>query len=522
MTTKVVKTIKQIALFSVLFLSILSCETDIENLGTNIVENGIFNTQKYDSELKAYNQNILKNRAKGLGQYLLGVYSNEEFGKIEASIVTQLASPSGFTDFGIDPVIDTVILSIPYQATNLASSGVAPEYELDSIIGNQEVKFNLNVYELTTYLNTLDPIDPEMELDYFTDETYTYNTTALYSSNGITDMFIPNPNDTVLYVKRPEVILEDMTHDVDTIKNTNASPVIKLPLDEDFFTNNFIPNADIIEINATFVEFFNGLYIEATTDTDPKSSLMSLDLSSANVTMYYTNTVVMDETVNGTDLNGDGNITTTANVRTKQSVTFDFNGITANTYIRDYTSSNAKPFLDNPNTFSGDERLYLQGAAGSFSLIDLFTSDDIEDLRNNNWLINEANLTFYVDQNSDTSIVPEQLFAYNFEENEQITDMLTEGPIEFGGLLELDEDEKPLKYTINITDYISNVLNSSDPVEPSKLAVRVSNISDIPTGITDTEIKDFSWTPKGVVIHGNQSSDIDKRIKLEITYTELN
>ena len=156
MTTKVVKTIKQIALFFVLFLSMLSCETDIENLGTNIVENGIFDSQKYDSELTAYNQNILKRRAKGLGQYLLGVYKNEDFGKLEASIVTQLA-PSGAIDFGTDPSIDAVILSIPYQATNLAETGGVPEYELDSVFGNQEVEFNLNVHELTTYLNTLDP-----------------------------------------------------------------------------------------------------------------------------------------------------------------------------------------------------------------------------------------------------------------------------------------------------------------------------------------------------------------------------
>ena len=63
MTAKVVKTIKKIALFSVLVMSILSCETDIENLGTNIVENGIFDTQNYDSQVTAYNKNILKNRA---------------------------------------------------------------------------------------------------------------------------------------------------------------------------------------------------------------------------------------------------------------------------------------------------------------------------------------------------------------------------------------------------------------------------------------------------------------------------
>lgn len=519
MATKVVKTTKQIALFSVLFLSMLSCETDIENLGTNIVENGIFDTQKYDSELVAYNQDVLKRRAKGLGQYLLGVYKNDDFGQLNASIATQLA-PSGVIDFGINPSVDTVILSIPYQATNLAESGQIPEYELDSVIGNQDIEFNLNIYELNEYLNTLDPTNPSNELDYFTDRTYIYNPTALYSGS-----FKPNANDTVLYVNRPEVILDfdTMEYDVDTIKNVNASPSIRLPLNEDFFADNFLPNAPILESTAAFVEFFNGLYIEASEGVNQKASMLSLSINTSNITIYYTNTIITDETINNVDLNGDGDsIDQDVPVRTKQSATFTFSGITTNTYVRNYSGSNVAPYITTPNTTNGDDRLYLQGAAGSFALIDLFTSDDIEELRDNDWLINGANLTFYVDQDSDTSIAPEKLFVYNYEENEQMTDIFTEGLIEFGGLLQKDDDDKPLKYTINITDYISNVLKSTNPIESSQLAVKVYNTSDLPTAISDTEIKDFSWTPKGVVIHGNQSLDIDKRIKLEITYTKLN
>lgn len=528
MTTKVVKTIKQIALFSVFFLSILSCETDIEDVGTNIVENGVFDTQKYDSELIVYNQNILKRRANKLGQYLLGVYRDSEFGELEASIVTQLV-PAETVDFGLDPSVDAVILSMPYQATNLAETGEIPEYELDSVYGNQNLEFNLNIYKLTTYLNTLDPLDPSNELDYFTDQTYTYNPTALYSG-----LFKPNANDTVLYIERPEVILDfaTMQHDRDTIKNVNASPSIRLALDEGFFTNNFLLNATFPETTESFVEFFNGLYIEATDDSNFPASIMSLDLSvGSNITIYFTNSILTDETirdsnnviVSETDLNGNGNtVDTDVPVRTKQSATFIFGGIKTNTYIRDYSSSNAGSIISNPNTFSGDERLYLQGAAGSFALIDLFTSDDIQELRDNNWLINEASLTFYVDQNSDTSIAPEQLFVYDYDDNVQITDIFTEGLLEFGGILERDEDENPVKYTINITDYVSNILKLNDPTEVSKLAVKVHNISDTPTAIGDTEVRDLSWTPKGVVLHGNQSLDMDKRIKLEITYTELN
>ncbi|MCF6279480.1 MAG: DUF4270 domain-containing protein [Flavobacteriaceae bacterium] len=516
MTTKVVKTLKQIALFSVLFLSMLSCETDIENLGTNIVENGIFDTQKYDSELVAYNQNILKRRAKGLGQYLLGVYENDDFGQLNASIVTQLA-PSGVIDFGLNPSIDTVIVQIPYQRIDTNSHTATAALAID-LIGNENATYNLNIYELDEYLNTLDPTNPSEELDYFTDQTYSYNPTALYSG-----LFSPDNNDTVLYVKRPEVILDFVTmeHDIDTLLITGNAPSMKIPLNEDFFTDIFLQNAPIIGTTATLVEFFKGLYIEATEGVDPKASIMSLGLSGANVTIYYTNTIVTDET--NIDLNGNGNTTDTAvEVRTKQSAIFTFSGITTNTFVRDYVSFNIESYITTPNTTNGDDRLYLQGAAGSFALIDLFTADDIEDLRNNNWLINEASLTFYVDQDSDTSIAPEQLFVYNYEENTQIADMFTEGAVAFDGTLQRDSDKKPLKYTINITDYISNILKSTDPSESSQLAVKVYNTSDLPTAISDTEIKDFSWTPKGVVIHGNQSSDADKRIKLEITYTELN
>lgn len=527
MTTKVVKTIKKITLFTILFFGILSCEKDIENVGVNLVENGVFNVETYNSDVKTYNQNILKRRAKALGQYLLGVYHTNDFGKLEASIATQLV-PAGTIDFGTNPVIDTVILSIPYQATKKGTQEVTvggqtikvPEFKLDSVFGDQNVGFNLNVYELTSYLNTLDPLNPSEALKYYTDQTYNYNPTPLY-----TGLFKPSPNDTVFYVKRPEVILDytTMAYDIDTIKKTNSDPVIRLPLNETFFTNNFLNNTTIFASTATFINFFRGLYIQATENTNPKASIMSLNLiGESNITIYYTNTVVKDETINNVDLNGDGNIDAAANVRTKQTAVFNIGGITTNTYTRNYTTSTAISVINTPNTINGDQKLYLQGAAGSFALIDLFTNDDINVLRSNNWLINEANLTFYIDQSAENLNVPEKLLVYNYDENAQMTDIFTEGPDGYDAKLQRDTNGDPEKYTINITNYISNVLKNIDPTNPSKLAVKVFNTSDFPKDANDTEIKDYSWTPKGVVLHGNQSTNISKRIKLEITYTKIN
>lgn len=542
MANKAVNSIKQFILFTIVAFSIISCEKDIENVGVNLVENGVFDTQKYNSSVTAYNQNIIKRRASKLGQYLLGTYSNNDFGSLEASIITQLSPTTDFEDFGLDPVIDTVLLTLPYQATNLADANLAPEFELDSVWGNQSKVFNLNVFELQSYLNTLDPNDPANELVYYTDQTYNYNPSSLYSGQ-----FKPDPNDTIMFVERPEVILDFTTNqkDRDTIRTfvsengqSKLVPAIRLGLDEDYFINNFLPNANLMQSTSDFVQFFNGLYIQATLASDP-ASIMSLNLSSAatNITIYYTNSVLTNETIvsidaNGnetiiseTDLNGDGDtVDESVPVRTKQSLSFNFNGITTNTYLRNYSSSQAEPILNNPNTLSGDEKLYLQGAAGSIGVIELFTLDDILELRNKNWLINEANLTFYVDQTSDTSIAPERLFVYNYDNNRYLTDIFSEGFTSFDGTLERDEDNNPYRYIINITDYISEVLKSDDPIEFSKLAVKVFNGSDEPTQTTtlDTEIGDYSWNPKGVVLHGNQSLDIDKRLKLEITYTEIN
>lgn len=502
MTTKVVKAIKLVAVPLLFIIGMISCEGDIENVGVGVIDNGLFDTKQYSSNVLTYNQNDLEVKANRLGQYLLGIYENDDFGQLNASIAGQLTFISSI-DFGVDPKIDSVILNIPYQATRDTedNSGGSPKWELDSIFGNQDVEYKLSVYELKTYLNTLDPSNPGEVLDYYSDQTYLFNPTALYDG-----LFKPSKNDTVLYIQRKEIIIDEdtMEHDVDTIKTSTVSPSIKLPLDTDYFTTNFLNNPAVFENPSAFIEFFNGLYIQASkVNASDKTSIMSLNFTISDMTIYYTNTVD-DE-------------------RKKQSARFGYTGVTNNIYDRDYTDSNAKVFLDNPNIIDGDTRLYLNGAAGSFALIDLFTDENIADLRSNNWLINEANIIFYIDNESaDESTIPEQIFLYNYEDETQISDVLIDGLISFGGQLERDDDGNPYRYKINITNYISRILSQDDPRELKQLAIKVFNISDTPLQITDVIVQDYSWTPKGVVVHGNQSEDIEKRIVLEIVYTERN
>ena len=508
MTTKVVNTLKYLGLFSIVFFTLISCEKEIESIGVNLVDNNTFSTNTATSEVLTTSKNIERVPTNNLAQYLLGVYADNEFGKIKASIVSQISLPATGENYnyGKNPIIDSVLISIPYQAT-LEENGSEgePIFSIDSVIGNQDEEFLITVYELKTFLNTLDPNNPANPAIYYSDKEFLKGDSPLYSGN-----FKVNKNDTVSYIKR--YLADGITvYDTDTIKLDNSVPSIKLPLDETIIKQLFIDNAARTEFETfdNFSHYFRGLIIEASELASDNSHLLSLNLTGAKMTIYYSRDEDedADEDLNGNGTNGE------QGVRTKQSYDFTFGTlIKANVLERDYTNSKQ----------SGEDRLYVQGAAGSMATVELFENEDIVDLQSRNWLVTEANLVFYVDQDASSSIVPEQLFIYNYDDNEQLRDVMTEGIGVVGGLLERDENGNPYRYIFKITDYISEILKSTEALDLVKLGVKVYNPTDLPTAITDIKIEDTSWNPKGVVLYNHNTSAEEKRVKLELFYSEIN
>jgi hypothetical protein len=509
MSIKVVNALKYLGLCSIVFFTIISCEKEIENIGVNLVNNNNFSTNKDTSEVITSNKNILKVPSSGVSQYLLGVYSDNEFGMLNASIVSQLNIPAtgeAYT-YGTNYGIDSVLMVIPYQATkedNLTDG--RPKFSIDSVFGNADVAFQLGVYELTTFLNILDPNDPSKAAIYYSDKEFQKGDTPFYLGN-----FKVNPNDTVSYIKRymPDGIT---SYDIDTVKQADLSPSIRIPLDESAIQQLFVDNAAGSEFQTldNFQHYFNGFYIEATELTTNKSHLVSLAMANAKMVIYYSKDEDEDAAV---DLNGN-NVNGELGVRTKHSFEFAFGAIKSNVLKRDPTAPHQ----------SGEDRLYVQGAAGSIATIELFKDVNYTDLQKNNWLINDASLIFYVDQNAASSIAPEQLFIFNYDDNEQLTDVMTEGVAAVGGLLERDATGKPYRYVFKITDYMSKLLSANAPIDLEKktIGLKVYNPSDTPTAVTDVKIREYSWTPKGVVLYGQDPSFGDKRVKLEISYSKLN
>lgn len=249
---------------------------------------------------------------------------------------------------------------------------------------------------------------------------------------------------------------------------------------------------------------------------------MTLAMTDAAITIYYTNTILTAET--DTDLNGDGDTDDIdVPVRTKQTKAYSLTGTKTSQYIRDYSGSlaNINDRFLNPDKINGEDRLYIQGAAGSISILELFRGVNLDSIRDQNWLINEARITLYVDNDVVQEKVPEVLYLYKFDDNTQILDAFTEvQSVGLGGVLERDEDNKPIKYKFSITDYISEVLKYDGISNIGRLGVKVYHSTDSPTSLNDTLIKDYSWIAKGAVLKGNKLDLTDnERVKLEIFYT---
>ena len=522
----------------IFLFGIVSCEKDLEDIAVDLTGQRPFDVGDSIFEVVAYNRNIDSSRVDNNNPekdvlYLLGVNTNGTFGTLKSDLISQVLLPNLGTDFGENTIIDRVVLDIPYFSTRDGDQNakdpdtglpifdeagdtlMVPNFTLDSIYGNTDLAYKISVFELGTFLNSLDPDDPTQSKSYYSDKEFVKND-WLHESD-----FTPNRNDTVLYVERKYLDDDPNTvDDVDTIKSTSSAPSMKFDLDQQFFRERFVDhnNPFDFENNANFTRYFRGLYIDA---EGFEGSLMNLFVANATMTIYYTDdqfgTELEGQDLNNNGITGEGAVT----VRTKQSQIYTFTGVRTGRYDRSYAGSRVEEVLSNPDKINGESTVFVQGAAGSEVIIDILDEETIDFLKQQNLLINEANLVFYLD--GDQDVVPDRLFLYKYDFHSLVDDFYNIGFGEdvFGGELLYDDAGKPEKYKFRITNYITKVIKGDEPIALSKLALKNYVSTDLPDGARlDTIIQNWNWIPKGVVLHGNMPADNDKRIKLEIFYSK--
>ena len=408
-------------------------------------------------------------------------------------------------------------------------------YEIDSIFGNRLATFNLKVYELSYFLSSLDPMD-----NFERNKLYYSNTD--FFEQGFVGATLTDTPYTLNFEELRFNFKEDdpVTDDIDERMKveTRLSPRIRVPLDIGFFQSKIIDNEGKQEISSyeNFIRHFKGIIIRADNFSD--DLYMLLDINNANIKIEYD--------YNFNNLNGtiDNTSDDVIEINSK-TFTLNFNGVIFNTFKNEGENDDIYQQVQFGQRNIPSKKSYLNGN-GYFSIIKLFDELDSQNqllmnLRKNRWLVSEANLYLYVDQDFYISqnVDPiERLYLFNYKNGLPVIDFTLDNSVNnnlknrdkfvFGGFLEYDELDKPYRYKFRITNHINRILRK-DSTNYSIALAPTNGINSIILKRAQTSELEFVnypstsiLNPKGVVLHGSAETEKGKndRNMLEIFYTE--
>jgi hypothetical protein len=521
---------KQILLVATIIL-FASCDKDYNEIGADLIGQNNFNIVKDSlSTVEASTEKTGPIASNNLDINSLGVLDNSVFGQTTANYATQvqLTSINPTIDFNLDQEVESVTLYIPYFAkkTSTAIDGRST-YVLDSIYGNPTSKINLRIYENKYLLGNknTDVGAPIIDAD-FPQLYYTNQNTLFNEKKG------------ELLFEKKEFSFSDEAHltsPTTAETKTYEAPGMKLELEISFFQKLLFDNSSngySLKNNPEFEEYFKGLYFNVEKVGD-KGVLARMNFKNGKIVVKYKEKA----------------LATDATVSIDKSITLNLTGNTVN--LLDNKPSTAPESYSTPNS----SRLYLRGGDGSIATIDLFNPavddstynrktkkiekgsnsipDELDRIKEKGWLINEARLTFYVDQAlmSEADSEPTNIFLYDINNQRVFA----------AGTIEKDAAKRGLKYRVNITDYIRGLLNN-DNVNVKigvSVAQTISNVKfkktqkaplySIWKGLTTIQKNAYFFpessvmNPLGTILYGSKSTvPEDKRLKLEIYYTKPN
>ena len=503
-----------------------SCEEDFNTIGSDIVDQN-FNTELFDEgTVIAYSRKTLPVQTNFLPSYQLGVYNDPVYGQSRVNLLSQLTLSTIAPDFGDCVQLDSVVLYLPFFS-EATTANEATTYTLDSIFGNEPI--NISIYESNFFLRDLDP-------DSGFEDAQKY-----YSNQGQTfDMFQGQLIHTIenFTPSNSGIVLND---------SVTLPPGLRASLPMDIFQEKIIDMEGSTELinNNNFREFFRGLYFKVESANGTGGSLFIFDLLDANndlsdnprVDLFYRSKILS------------GGATCESNSGEFDLLTFrlNFGAINVNTFENDLNPDVASA-LANPNITEGEETLYIRGGDPIISVIELFgkdidnngVADQLEFLRDQKWLINEANLIFYVDQDKVTggASEPDRIVIYDIKNGTFLADLSldpTSNVNDFDaitdhfGPLVRGSDENGQFYKIRITNHVSNLINKDSTNVPLGLVVSqnvtVFDFQDLENsqapGIDNIPAATIV-SPQGTVLFGNNTTNEAKRLKLQIFYTEPN
>lgn len=558
---KTIKSLKSIALLGVILATSISCDNDFTNIESNIqgVKNFdatsklfpfVTKTQAFTPFNASGTTDPIGVQTNGLNGTLFGIYKNptSAFGTTIASVITQVEPTTYNPNFGeMDREVESVWLNIPYFSTKLSTNADGDStYALDSVLGNPDQKFKISIYRSNYVLRDLDPNqDFESPQAYFSNQGHIFesNLTAadlIYSDANF--KISDNENTIVETVDGTEEITArfapglrvNLLHSSPESSDANAN----LSLWENIFFAN--QGNDVLSTRSNFKDFFRGLVIkvEADNPSNPDGSLTYLNFNSASILFDYTNQEETEAEEAGQSFDP----------KNATVYKLEFNGNRVNTFEQ----------INVANHDGDEDNLYLNGFDGSMATLDLFAGDVEDDQgvlvpafdyfqsKKDKWLINEANLVFYVNKNlldpsRSEADEPDRVTLYDLKNNIPIMDYFLDGSSNtvqpelskngFSEILKRDSNNKGVRYKIRVTNHVYNILqndstnvklglflaNNINVTQQSKIQGRNNDADDSTLDIVPST---SVLNPKGTILHGYNEANPGLSAEFEIFYTE--
>ena len=597
----------KIFLILILIFSLFSCKTEFNQNGYELLSDNILTSSSFFAPVYFENKEISDIQTNNTTHYQLGNFKHSFFGQFSSQIISQLTIPNNpiFGRFSQDvedsqsndpfviqenEKINEVFLEIPFfvnnddsdgdgvidqfdsdsndiysdsdldgvsdfdESLNLTdplnvdtdSDGISDlddedntvfystensQYRVDSIYGNRLSNLNLKVNELTYYLSNLDPDNNfETSLKYFSSDDFLSK--GFYGKTLYDDQFQLDFNEIRLNYKTDD----PKTDDIDETKTieTRLTPRLRIPLDIEFFQSKIIDKEGSRNFSnqLDFSNYLRGIIVQITDSSD--DIYLLLNFSNALIRINYE----FDRYNNNLT---DSDLSDDFVYKDYNSFIIETNGITFNNFKKS-TNNNIK---------DGDKsKIYLKGGLGHIAKIRLFESDLnknstlLDSIRNNNWLINEANLVFYVDQeeilNWDNEELADRIFLFDMDNSSVILDYDIDNSTQslnnrnkyfYGGILEYDNNGIPYRYKFRITEYLRELLKNDD-FENSDLGLSLT--SDILnkqfcSAILKNDSEKINipvasvLNPMGTILVGTNPKikNLEKKLKLEIFYTDF-
>lgn len=548
---KIFKAFLPTCLILCITFTIIGCDKDFSLIESDVIgsDNSNFTTPDRIISVNAYNKKLDSVEIVNLASTLLGVYDDPNYGKTTASFVTQIIPTSYEPTFGKNPIIDSVVLTIPYYSKvtgNKTRKDQSPGflYALDSLYGNPQNSIKLSIFRNGYFLRNFKP-------GAGFDVPQRYYSNAFNADKTINTALTENT--TIDFDAQKESIayfngdFKPSNKEIELVKASGETktyeylkPSLRIKLDNQFWKEAIIDKEGnaVLNSQSNFKEYFRGLYFKAE-PIDSKGSMVMLNLadSGANIAIYYSKDTSESDPA-----------------RIQVMYKLNFSGNKLNTFINDFD----KVTLTNGNKIDGDQKLYLKNV-GSMAVVDLFPGplndagvplklaalrDEFKNGVNQNTLINEAQLIVYENLTSPSDAHKyDRLYAYDIKNKTPLDDYtfdlstnannpLISKFVHLGLRTEEGKDTGVWKYKIRITEHLKNLIfkDSTNTKIGLVLSNNVNYINNALILKNETETVGDGVTyipaasvlsPRGTILYGsNGNVDANKRMALKLFFTK--